>query len=96
MSTGELDTLTRIFDMKVVEKPGIYLGADLDFSKRKGDLFARILSRFQKKLAGWKVSLLSFAGWVTLVKHALLGFRYICHLSLKCRPISFSKSTPWF
>ena len=50
----------------------IYLGADLDFSKRKGDPFAGIFSKFQKKLAGWKTALLSFAGRVTLIKHALL------------------------
>ena len=76
MSNSDRSTLTQIFDMKIVDRPGIYLGADLDFTQRKGDLFARIFNVFQKKLAGWNIAVLSFAGRVTLVKHALLAIPF--------------------
>ena len=73
MSMVDRADLAHIFDMKIVDKPGIYLGADMDFSKKKDDLFSGIFSKFQKKLAGWKTALLTFAGRVTLIKHALLA-----------------------
>ena len=38
--------------MKVVEKPGYYLGADMDLSKRKGDLFSKVIQRFRDRLGG--------------------------------------------
>lgn len=28
--------LTHVFGIKIVDRPGVYLGADLDFTKRKG------------------------------------------------------------
>lgn len=33
------DFLSVTLGVKIVEKPGVYLGADLDFTRRKGELF---------------------------------------------------------
>lgn len=60
-----------VLGVKIVEKPGIYLGANLDFLGRKSDLFKRVLNRVEDRLANWKWSYLVFAGRVTLVKHVL-------------------------
>lgn len=35
------DFLPMTLGVKIVEKPGVYLGADLDFTRRKGELFKK-------------------------------------------------------
>ena len=73
ISLEDRHNLESIFHIPIVEKPGIYLRTDLDMSKRKGDIFQRVFHRFQQKLTGWKIPLLSFAGREKLVKHSLLA-----------------------
>ncbi|GMP88073.1 hypothetical protein CsSME_00040189 [Camellia sinensis var. sinensis] len=66
------DWLVSLFGVKVVPKPGIYLGAYLGFSGRsKSEIFNSLLSRVQSKLQGWKCEFLNFAGRGILVKHVL-------------------------
>ena len=72
MSDVDRSNIESIFQTPIVEKPGIYLGSDLDLTKWKGVLFNKITHRLLAKLASWKIPLLSFAGRVTLVKHYLL------------------------
>lgn len=58
-------SLFNVLGIKVVEKSGVYLGADLGFSRRKGGIFQRALERIGCRLASWKncfllMSLLEF------------------------------------
>lgn len=46
--------LLNTLGIKVVDKPEIYLGADLGFSRRKGEIFHRVLDRIGCRLANWK------------------------------------------
>lgn len=61
MHSDEVLNLKRIFGVKCVDKPGIYLGANMDFSLRKGSLFSKVLDRVGAKLSSWKAPLLSFS-----------------------------------
>lgn len=63
--------LTHVFGVKIVDRPGVYLGADLDFTKRKGALFQRILDRVRHRLANWRMGSLPFPGRLVLAKHTL-------------------------
>lgn len=72
MHSDEVLNLKRIFGVKCVDKPGIYLGANMDFSLRKGSLFSKVLDRVGAKLSSWKAPLLSFSSRLVLAKHALL------------------------
>lgn len=65
--------LKGIFGVRKVDKPGIYLGANMDFSLRKGSLFSRVLDRVRSKLGLWKALLLAFPSHLILVKHVLLS-----------------------
>lgn len=49
MQLRDVEWLKRIFGVKCVDKPGIYLGANLDFTCRKGSLFSRVMDRIQVK-----------------------------------------------
>ncbi|KAI8554726.1 hypothetical protein RHMOL_Rhmol05G0120800 [Rhododendron molle] len=51
MSSQEVFNLKRIFGVRNVDRPGIYLGASMDISSRKGSLFSRTLYRIGMKLA---------------------------------------------
>lgn len=60
MKSQQMHDLKCIFGVRLVERPGLYLGANLDFSSRKGSLFSRILDRVGSKLSLWKAPLLAF------------------------------------
>lgn len=60
--------LFEVLRVKVVDKPGVYLGAELGCVKRKGGLFQKVLDRIGSRLACWRKNYLAFAGRVTLVK----------------------------
>lgn len=51
--------------------PSKYLGAPLFLGSSKKEHFALLVAAFSKKLSGWRSKLLSFAGRLILVKHAL-------------------------
>lgn len=72
MSSQEVSNLKCIFGVKCVERPRVYLGANMDFSMRKSSIFGRILERVGSKLALWKAPLLAFPSRLILVKHVLL------------------------
>lgn len=72
MSSQEVSNLKCIFGVKCVERPGVYLGANMEFSMRKNSIFGRILQRVGSKLASWKAPLLTFPSRLILVKHVLL------------------------
>lgn len=90
-----MNFLFEVLQVKVVDKPGIYLGVDLDFTQRKGDLFERVLGKMENRLASWTIDLLVFPGRLTLVKHTLLvipiylflGFRAPAYFIKKVRSI---------
>lgn len=83
------DWLVSLFGVKVVSKPGIYLGAYLGFSRRsKSKIFNSILSRIQSKLQGWKCDFLNFASRGILVKHVLQSIPMYL-LSVFCMPDNF-------
>lgn len=63
--------LQETFVIRIVNKLGIYLGSNLDFTKRKGELFRRIADRFKNRLANWHTPCLSIAGHLVLVQHCL-------------------------
>lgn len=88
MKTQQMHDLKCIFGVRLVERPGLYLGANLDFSSRKGSLFSRILDRVGSKLSLWKAPLLSFLSRLILVKHVLMSIlRYM--LSIFQAPVYF-------
>lgn len=72
MSSQEVFNLKRIFGVRTVDRPGIYLGASIDFSLRKGKSFSRTLYRIGMKLGMWKAPLLPFSLRLVLAKHVLL------------------------
>lgn len=45
----------------------------MDFTLKKGSIFARPLDRIKNKLSLWKAPLLSFASRLVLVKHVMLS-----------------------
>lgn len=49
MQLRDVEWLKRIFYVKCVDKPRIYLGANLDFTCRKGRLFSHVMDRIQVK-----------------------------------------------
>lgn len=65
--------MSNCLGVKLVAKPGIYLGAYLDLSERNGVLFSRIVSKFHSKLRGWKRGFLFFPGKCVLAKHSMLA-----------------------
>ncbi|XP_058192210.1 uncharacterized protein LOC131309618 [Rhododendron vialii] len=50
MKSQEVAYLKHIFGVKCVDRPGVYLGANMDFSIQKGSLFSKILERIAAKL----------------------------------------------
>ncbi|XP_058217173.1 uncharacterized protein LOC131328056 isoform X1 [Rhododendron vialii] len=72
MRSPEVFNLKRIFGVRNVDRPGIYLGASMDFSSRKGSLFSRTLYRIGMKVGMWKAPLLPFSLRLVLAKHVLL------------------------
>lgn len=72
MCARDVSKLKLIFGVKFVDKPGVYLGANMDFTMRKGSIFGRILERVGSKLASWKAPLLAFPSRLILAKHVLL------------------------
>lgn len=89
------EALKKVFGIRIVEKPGVYLGSELDFTRRKGDLFKRILNRFHTRLANWRTPTLSFPSRLVLVKHTLSSipvylfsvFRAPCYFVAKVRSL---------
>lgn len=69
MKVEERDFISSVFGIRIVEKPGVYLGSSLDFTRKKGDLFGRILDRFSAWLASWRTPQLAFTSRLVLVKH---------------------------
>lgn len=45
-----MENIERLFGVRRVSKPGTYLGANLDFTSKKGSLFNRTLERVRSKL----------------------------------------------
>lgn len=60
--------LTNILGLKIVDSYGKYLGLPSYVGKRKKDLFETIRNKVWNKLKGWKISLFSSVGRVTLTK----------------------------
>lgn len=73
MKYQEVSYLKRIFGVKCVDRPGVYLGANMDFPMQKGSFFSKILERVGAKLSLWKAPLLAFPSRLILVKHVLLS-----------------------
>lgn len=55
MCNWQKEFIGNVLGIKIVAKPGIYLGTDLDFSRKNGELLGRILCRMRARLSGWKV-----------------------------------------
>lgn len=72
MHLRDVDWLKRIFGVRCVDRPGVYLGANLDFSCRKGSLFSRVSDKIKAKLSNWKIPLLPFAARLVLARHVML------------------------
>lgn len=72
------DFIFEVLGIKVVDKPGFYLGSCLDFTKRKRELFGRILERMHAKLGKLNLFSLDFGGRLVLACNILfLPFRCI-------------------
>lgn len=85
--------LVEVFGIRIVDKPSIYLDSNLDFTRKKGELFKRILERFNSRMANWRSSTLNFASRLVLIKHTLSSipvylfsiFRAPCYFIKKVR-----------
>lgn len=71
MLPWQRDFLTEVLGIKIVGKPGVYLGSRIDVSRRKGDLIGRILERMQSRLGKLNMHSLDLGGRLILVKHTL-------------------------
>ena len=60
-----------ILRVKCTNKPSKYLGIELRYLKYKKDFFQFLVDKFNQKLAGWKIKLLSQCGRLTLIKSTI-------------------------
>lgn len=60
-----------MFNIPVREEVGVYLGMDLNFAKKKSQLFGQIQNKISGQISGFKSSSLSAMGRVILAKHTL-------------------------
>lgn len=88
MDSEDKNILTKVFGVKCVDKPGIYLGTNMDFTAKKGSIFARALNKIEVRLGLWKAPLLSFASRLILINHVLLSIP-IYLLSIFRAPVYF-------
>lgn len=63
--------LSRSLQMKLSDKPGKYLGINIQWGRLKGDDFTEVLLKLTNKLSGWKNKALNFAGRDVLIKAVL-------------------------
>lgn len=68
---GQQRRISRILAMARGALPSSYLGMPLFVGKMRQSLWDPVVSRFNKKLAGWKGALLSWAGKIQLVVASL-------------------------
>lgn len=73
MRPDDKTNLKGVFGVKFVDKTGVYLGANMDFTLKKGSIFAQSLDRIKNNFSLWKAPLLSLASRLVLVKHVILS-----------------------
>lgn len=84
MTQSDINLLSQILEIKVVAKPGVYLGASLDFSVRKGDVFNSVLQKMFNKMQGLKTPTLALPG--RTVEVFWLNILSVLSLSISSRP----------
>ena len=86
----ELNYLAQFFGCGVDSLPSSYLGLPLGASFKSKAVRDPVVERFRKKLAGWKSSLLSRGGRLTLLKSSLWSLPIYC-MSLFTIPVSIAR-----
>lgn len=73
MDQNRHNSLVDLLGFTVAFTPFIYLGAPIFIGRPKNIHFEYIANEIRLKLAAWKGSLLSMAGWLQLVKYVVHG-----------------------
>ncbi|KAK1282985.1 hypothetical protein QJS10_CPB22g00578 [Acorus calamus] len=68
LDDGELRTYARIFGCQVQQFPSRLLGLPLHVGPLRKSDWSPLISRFEKRLDGWKGKLLSMGGRLTLIQ----------------------------
>lgn len=64
----EADSFTHICGMTATKDLGVYLGVPLIHGRVQKNHFDHIINKMQRKLSGWKASMLSLAGRAILIQ----------------------------
>ena len=85
-----METLSRVVGCGANKFPFIYLGLPVGENMSRIKSWDRLIAKFKKKMAPWKVQALSIGGRATLIK-SILGGLGIYYLSLFVMPVSVAK-----
>ncbi|KAF3778726.1 putative ribonuclease H protein [Nymphaea thermarum] len=83
--------IQRILQWPNGDLPSEYLGLPLFLGNLTEDLCLPLLTKVEKRLAGWKARILSYAGWLCLIRYVLMTLPYYWMMAFRLPMVVLKK-----